>query len=104
MGFILLNRMLVHTDLLYCSPKLPDRERIIRPLKVAGLLGAYNIFAIVCGGGTSGQSGAVAHGVSKALVAHAPEVEDLLRQGTFPTSPMTIWLLRSLLHSQTTQT
>jgi small subunit ribosomal protein S9 len=58
-----------------------DRERITRPLRVAGVLGKYNIFAIVRGGGTTGQSGALAHGISKAIVAHEPDFETLFRRG-----------------------
>ena len=59
-----------------------DRERITRPLKVAGVLGKYNIFAIIRGGGTSGQSGALAHGIAKGIVAHEPELEVLFRRGS----------------------
>ncbi|KAG8878641.1 37S ribosomal protein S9, mitochondrial [Tulasnella sp. 331] len=55
-----------------------DRERITRPLKLAGVLGAYNVFALVRGGGSSGQAAAVAHGVSRALVPHAPDVAKIL--------------------------
>ncbi|TFY80607.1 hypothetical protein EWM64_g3404 [Hericium alpestre] len=61
-------------------PSPADCERIIRPLKLAGVVGAYNVFAIVRGGGTTGQSGAVAHGVAKGVVAHVPEVEQILRK------------------------
>ncbi|KAJ3508379.1 hypothetical protein NLJ89_g5786 [Agrocybe chaxingu] len=57
-----------------------DRERITRPLKVAGALGKYNVFAIVRGGGTSGQSGALAHGIAKGIVAHEPELETMFRR------------------------
>ena len=58
-----------------------DRERITRPLRVAGVLGKYNVFAIVRGGGTTGQSGALAHGISKGVVAHEPDFETLFRRG-----------------------
>ena len=58
-----------------------DRERITRPLKVAGVLGKYNIFAIVRGGGTAGQAGALAHGISKGIVAHEPDLEVMFRRG-----------------------
>lgn len=62
--------------------KLPrDREKAIRPLQVTGLLGAYNIFALVRGGGVSGQAGALAHGIAKALAAHAPHVKPVLVKG-----------------------
>ncbi|KAG9038637.1 37S ribosomal protein S9, mitochondrial [Tulasnella sp. JGI-2019a] len=59
-------------------PVQTDRERITRPLKLAGVLGSYNIFALVRGGGSSGQAAAVAHGVSRALVPHAPDVAKIL--------------------------
>ncbi|KAI0063714.1 SSU ribosomal protein S9P [Artomyces pyxidatus] len=61
-------------------PSPADRERIVRPLKLAGALGAFNVFVIVRGGGTTGQSGAVAHGIAKGVVAHVPEVEVILRK------------------------
>jgi len=52
----------------------------VRPLKVAGVLGAYNVFALVRGGGMSGQSGAVALGVARALVHLEEGVEGVLRK------------------------
>ena len=63
------------------SPVVVDRERVIRPFKVAGLLGAYNVFAIARGGGTTGQSGAVSLAIAKGLAAHVPDVEAMLRKG-----------------------
>ncbi|KAJ7346873.1 ribosomal protein S9/S16-domain-containing protein [Mycena albidolilacea] len=57
-----------------------DRERVIRPIKVAGLLGAYNVFSLVRGGGSTGQSGALAHGISKGLLVHNPDLADLFRR------------------------
>lgn len=58
-----------------------DRECVVRPLKLAGVLGAYNVFAIVRGGGTTGQAGAIAHGIAQGIVAHVPEVDPILRKG-----------------------
>lgn len=55
-----------------------DADIILRPLRLTGLLGAYNIFALTRGGGTSGQAGAVALALSRALVAHRPETKDVL--------------------------
>ena len=66
-----------------CSPHNADRERIMRSFKLAGLVGAYNVLAIVRGGGTTGQSGAVALGIAKGLAAHAPEVQALLKKGSY---------------------
>ncbi|KIM91915.1 hypothetical protein PILCRDRAFT_809909 [Piloderma croceum F 1598] len=61
-------------------PLPPDRERVVRPLKIAGVLGGYNVFAIVRGGGVTGQSGAVALGLAKGLAVLEPEVEALLKK------------------------
>ena len=58
-----------------------DRECVVRPLKLAGVLGAFNVFAIVRGGGTTGQAGAIAHGIAQGIVAHVPEVDPILRKG-----------------------
>lgn len=55
----------------------------MRSFKLTGLVGAYNVFAIVRGGGTTGQSGAVALGIAKGLAAHAPEVQGLLKKGPY---------------------
>ncbi|KAK1233178.1 37S ribosomal protein S9, mitochondrial [Marasmius sp. AFHP31] len=61
-------------------PQPHDRERIVRPLKVAGVLGKYNVFTLVRGGGTTGQSGAVAHGIAKGVFAHEPETGSVLKR------------------------
>ncbi|KAF9820282.1 hypothetical protein IEO21_01496 [Rhodonia placenta] len=74
------NILINNTPLSQYFPIPADRERVVRPFKIAGLVGAYNVFALVRGGGTSGQSGAVSLGIAKALSAHAPEVEPLLRR------------------------
>lgn len=58
-----------------------DRECVVRPLKLAGVLGAFNVFTIVRGGGTTGQAGAIAHGIAQGIVAHVPEVDSILRKG-----------------------
>lgn len=58
-----------------------DRERVIRPLKLAGVIGAYNVFCIVRGGGTSGQSGAIAHGIGVILGTLEPKTQIVLRRG-----------------------
>ncbi|KAG8956335.1 37S ribosomal protein S9, mitochondrial [Tulasnella sp. 424] len=59
-------------------PTVTDREKVTRPLKLAGVLGAYNVFALVRGGGTTGQSGALAHGIAKALIPHVPDTAKIL--------------------------
>ncbi|KAG8899642.1 37S ribosomal protein S9, mitochondrial, partial [Tulasnella sp. 417] len=59
-------------------PTVTDREKVTRPLKLAGVLGGYNVFALVRGGGTSGQAGALAHGIAKALIPHVPDAAKIL--------------------------
>jgi small subunit ribosomal protein S9 len=53
-------------------PRLADRKKILYPLSVVNSENKYNIFATVVGGGLSGQSGAIAHGIAKTLVIHNP--------------------------------
>lgn len=72
-------------------PLPADREAVLRPLKLAGLLGAYNVFALVRGGGTSGQSGALALAISRACASHVPEVESILRKGNYPSTPVGLY-------------
>lgn len=52
-------------------------KMIIRqPLELTDNVGKYDISVNVCGGGTSGQAGAIKHGITKALleesIAHRP--------------------------------
>ncbi|GFZ50840.1 hypothetical protein JCM24511_08598 [Saitozyma sp. JCM 24511] len=56
-----------------------DRETVLRPLRITGLLGAYNIFALTRGGGTTGQAGAVALAVARALAILREDVGDVLK-------------------------
>ncbi|KAG7446278.1 uncharacterized protein BT62DRAFT_931727 [Guyanagaster necrorhizus] len=61
-------------------PKIVDRERVVYPLKVAGVLGKFNVFTIARGGGSTGQTGAIAHGIAKGLLAHDQELLTVLRK------------------------
>ncbi len=86
-------------------PVPADRERILFPFKVTGLIGAYNVFAITRGGGSSGQSGAVAHGIAKGLAAHVPDIALILRRGKEYDLILVIFLLKyHFFLSQTSQT
>lgn len=55
-----------------------DRERVFRPLEVGGLLTSCNVFALVRGGGTTGQSEAIANGMAKALYALEPKIGNIM--------------------------
>lgn len=43
-------------------------EMVLQPLRVAGVMDRYDVWAQVRGGGIAGQAGAVRHGIAKALV------------------------------------
>lgn len=45
----------------------------------------FDVIATIAGGGKSGQAGALAHGISKALVAFDPNNHKVLRTGGFLT-------------------
>lgn len=44
------------------------QDDIIAPLKVTGRLGSIDVSAKIAGGGLRGQSGAVRHGIARALI------------------------------------
>ncbi|HHT19921.1 MAG TPA: 30S ribosomal protein S9 [Tissierellia bacterium] len=43
-------------------------QEIKRPLEITNTLGTYDVYVIANGGGYTGQSGAIRHGLSRALV------------------------------------
>lgn len=62
-----------------------DRRAILAPLQAAGLENAYTVSVKVEGGGVTGQAGATAHGLARALLEVNPELREVLRQGGFLT-------------------
>ena len=58
---------------------------IAQPFGVAKREGAYDVRAMVKGGGLSGQAGAVKHGISKALEKAEPELREALKAAGFLT-------------------
>ncbi len=61
-------------------PRVVHRQTIVEPLMLTDTLGKYNITVKVAGGGISGQSGAIAHGISRALVEIDEKLKPVLRQ------------------------
>jgi small subunit ribosomal protein S9 len=51
-----------------------DREQILLPFVVTDTIGLFDVQATVQGGGTSGQAGAIRHGVARALNAYNPDL------------------------------
>ena len=61
-------------------PRLEHRETIIRPFQVTDSVGKYNAVVKVAGGGVSGQSGAISHGIARAMVRADESLKLILRQ------------------------
>ncbi|RIB07643.1 ribosomal protein S5 domain 2-type protein [Gigaspora rosea] len=64
---------------------LKDRETVLYPLNLVDSLNKYNVWAKVKGGGTSGQAGAIAHGITKNLIIHEPSLKPALRKAKLVT-------------------
>ncbi len=60
-------------------PRLEQRQRVVEPLLVTDSLSKYNAVVKVAGGGTSGQSGAIAHGIARALLRSDENLRRTLR-------------------------
>ena len=58
---------------------------LVQPFDVTKRDGAYDVVAIVMGGGLSGQAGAVKHGISKALEKAEPDLRKALKAAGFLT-------------------
>ena len=58
-----------------------EHQRVIKqPLQATENVGKYNVVVKVDGGGVTGQSGAIAHGISRALVSADERYKTPLRQ------------------------
>ena len=65
---------------------LETLKLIIRqPLEVTGTTGKFDISINVCGGGTTGQEGAIRHGISRALLEADSDFRPALKKAGFLT-------------------
>lgn len=62
-----------------------DTMVLKQPLVLTETAGQFDILATVTGGGTSGQAGAVRHGIARALVEYNPEFRLVLKRAGFLT-------------------
>ena len=62
------------------SPRLEHRQTILQPLLVTESVDKYNVVVKVAGGGISGQSDAISHGIARALVRADENLKPILRQ------------------------
>ena len=61
-------------------PSLENQRVILQPLLATESTGKYNVVVKVLGGGVSGQSAAISHGISRALVRADERYKPVLRQ------------------------
>ena len=71
--------------------RIHDRESALWALKSTGRIDKYNVWALVSGGGTTGQAEAITLGAAKALMVHEPALKPALRRGE-PLVSITWWL------------
>lgn len=56
-----------------------------QPLVLTDTTGKYDVLVLAHGGGTSGQAGAIRHGISRALLKADPELRSSLKKAGFLT-------------------
>ena len=56
-----------------------------QPLELTENIGKFDIYVTVCGGGDSGQAGAIKHGITKALLEVDAELRGTLKKAGFIT-------------------
>jgi len=61
-------------------PTIEQRHHIVQPLLVTNTLNKFNAVIKVAGGGVTGQSGAISHGIARALVVADEGNRPILRQ------------------------
>ena len=65
--------------------RLGDMQSIMDPLEAVGLEGKFFVSVLVTGGGVTGQTDAVRHGLARALLRSDPELRPTLRRGGYLT-------------------
>jgi small subunit ribosomal protein S9 len=66
-------------------PRSAHRSLLLQPFGATKTLGHYDIMCTVKGGGSTGQAGAIRHGLSRALDHFSPEFHTLLSRAGYLT-------------------
>jgi small subunit ribosomal protein S9 len=66
-------------------PRLVDQTAITEPFRATNTVGRFSVMAKITGGGTSGWTGALVQGISRALALISEENRLILRRGPFLT-------------------
>ena len=61
------------------------RMIVRQPLELTGLIGRFDVDVTVAGGGTTGQAGAIRHGITRALIEYDETLRSPLRAAGFVT-------------------
>ena len=61
------------------------RQLLSEPLRVTDTTDVYDVFATIIGGGTTGQAGALRHGIARGLVELDAELRPALKKAGFLT-------------------
>ncbi|KIW71581.1 hypothetical protein PV04_03728 [Phialophora macrospora] len=67
-------------------PRVHDRESALWALKITQRMDKYNVFALVSGGGVTGQAESITLALAKALLVHEPALKPALRRAGCVTS------------------
>ncbi|KAL9623343.1 MAG: hypothetical protein Q9160_002450 [Pyrenula sp. 1 TL-2023] len=62
-------------------PRIHDRESALWALKITKRIDKYNVWALVGGGGVTGQAESVTLALARALLIHEPGLKPVLRRG-----------------------
>ncbi len=79
--------------------RIHDRESALWALKATGRMDKYNVWALVSGGGSTGQAEAITLGAAKALMVFEPALKPALRRGEFDVSMLLGEMLMNVLCS-----
>lgn len=74
-------------NIVQAFPRLHDRESALWALKITERMDKYNVFALVSGGGLTGQAEAVTLALARALMVHEPALKPALRRGEYRSVP-----------------
>ncbi len=80
-GKIIVNRR----DVERYFPRETLKMILRQPLEVAEQVAKWDVLVNVCGGGLSGQAGAIRHGITRALIASDPALRPPLKKAGFVT-------------------
>ena len=68
----------------YCSNEI-DQQVIRQPLVLTDTVASYDVMVNVCGGGYTGQAGAIRHGIARALIVADINLRPALKKAGFLT-------------------